>query len=1169
MKKFIISCVTLLLTAVCMANSISCSGGGNSATPCNGEGSAAESVSFAAIPVIPTAKDGKTEWKYVTSSPASTWMNKNFDDSKWSKSYNAFGTSSSNSTSWTTKDIWLRKEFTLEGHTAQVVDSLIYSVVHDEDCEIYINGILAVELDGYDDYKNVTISDKAKASIAVGEKNVVAIHCYNGGGDGRIDFGIYRYGFITDVQLLTSAEVQPTEWKYVTEDPASDAWMTPAFNDSTWSVGKAGFGYKRTTKVINTQWNTNDLWLRKNVSFNGLSKSDLKNMKFQVVRDGTCEIYFNGVLAASLLKTGIKTDDVTISEEALNAISLDGETTIAVHINRSNSQRYFDASLSCKKEDSNAIVKWEMKTAPLMSIFAKDVDANNVWSEYPRPQMERKEWQCLNGIWNFQPLFAEKNGLPEDVYNFEILVPYPVESALSGIMKDYRRFAYKRTFTVPEAWKNRRLLIHFEAVDCECEVFVNGQSVGTHAGGYEPFEFDVTNYLTEEADQELVVKVYDATDYGNYARGKQTLFPGGIMYTSTSGIWQSVWMEPVDETFIERYTVVPDIDNSSVAVNVTTKGNKTNKAIITIKDGDKVVATKEATVGTKTNISVPDAKLWSPDSPFLYDLYISLVENGDTLDEVKGYFGMRKISLGKVGEYTKMFLNNEPLFHIGPLDQGFWPDGLYTAPTDAAMLYDIQKTKEMGFNMIRKHIKIEPRRWYYHCDRLGLLVWQDMPSPNSYSSITPPALDKTKFKKELRAMMDNLYNSPCIIMWVIFNESQARHDIETLVNYVKTVDPSRLVNQDSQYGVHSSYIGDVWDIHHYPNPAYVSCPNKSLANVCGEYGGLKYKEEGHIWGSGDWGYATMNSRKELLETYEAYVFDLIKFSSAFGMGGAVYTQTTDVEIEINGLITYDRAIIKVDVPKIAEINKRLTNSVFQKDTIIPCATDGGTMWKMTTSQPASDWYKSDFNDSSWKEKKSGFGTSGTPNAVIGTTWNSSDVWIRKKFRLDGMNREMADSLVMLMTHDEDCEIYINGKLLASYEGHDNNYSLVEFTKTVKDALVYDADNTVAVHCHQTTGGQFIDLGIYLVSSHGVATSINGISADNAPRVDINQKDKSVAIVGGGFGEGTTLEVVNATGTVVKSSVVGNAIANLSTLPQGMYVLNYAEGNKRYTCKIVL
>ena len=1169
MKKIIMSCVTLLLTAVCMANSISCSGGGNSATPCNGEGSAAESVSFTAIPVIPTAKDGKTEWKYVTSSPASTWMNKDFDDSKWSKSYNAFGTNSSNNTSWTTKDIWLRKEFTLEGHTAQIVDSLIYTVVHDEDCEIYINGILAVELDGYDDYKNVTISDKAKASIAVGEKNVVAIHCYNGGGDGRIDFGIYRYGFITDVQLLTSAGVQPTEWKYSTENPGSEEWMTPAFNDSTWSVGKAGFGYKRTTQVINTQWTTNDLWLRKNVSFKDLSKEDLKNLKMQVVRDGVCEIYFNGVLAASLLKTGIKTDNVSINEEAINAISLDGETTIAVHINRSNSQRYFDASLTCKKEDSNATIKWEMKTAPLMSIFAKDVDPSNVWGEYPRPQMERKDWQCLNGIWNFQPLFTEKEGMPEDVYNFEILVPYPVESALSGIMKDYRRFAYKRTFTVPEAWKERRLLIHFEAVDCECEVFVNGQSVGTHAGGYEPFEFDVTDYLTDENEQELVVKVYDATDYGNYARGKQTLFPGGIMYTSTSGIWQSVWMEPVEETYIERYTVVPDIDNSSIAVNVTTKGNSTTKALITVKDGDKVVATAEVATDKKNNINIPDAKLWSPDSPFLYDLYITLVENGETLDEVKGYFGMRKISLGKVGEYTKMFLNNEPLFHIGPLDQGFWPDGLYTAPTDAAMLYDIQKTKEMGFNMIRKHIKIEPRRWYYHCDRLGLLVWQDMPSPNSYSSITPPPLDKTKFKKELRAMMDNLYNSPCIIMWVIFNESQARHDIETLVNYVKTVDPSRLVNQDSQYGVHSSYIGDVWDIHHYPNPAYVSCPNKSLANVCGEYGGLKYKEEGHTWGSGDWGYATMNSRKELLETYEAYVFDLIKFSSAFGMGGAVYTQTTDVEIEINGLITYDRAIIKVDVPKIAEINKRLTNSVFQKDTIIPCATDGGTMWKMTTSKPASDWYKSDFNDSSWKEKKSGFGTAGTPNAVIGTTWSSSDIWIRKNFRLDGMNRAMADSLVMLMTHDEDCEIYINGVLLASYEGHDNNYSLVEFTKNVKDALVYDADNTVAVHCHQTTGGQFIDLGIYLVSSHGIATSINDVTADNAPRVDINKKDKSVAIVGGGFGEGTTLEVVNATGTIVKSSVVGNASANLSNLPQGMYVLHFIEGSKRHSCKVVL
>ena len=1170
MKKFIMSCATFLLTAVCMANSLSCSGSGNSQLPRESAGYTIDESGFTTLPVIPISKDAKTEWKYVTSQPASDWKNVSFDDSAWKSGNNAFGTSSTNGTSWTTTDIWMRKEFTLAGCTAQVIDSLLLSVAHDEDCEIYINGVVAAEFDGWEDYKNVAISDNAKAAIKVGEKNILAVHCYNGGAPGVIDVGLYKHALATSVTFFNVAKVAPTTWKYVTETPADSlTWMNPEFNDSVWSEGQAGFGYKRTTQVINTQWTTSDLWLRKKVSFKGFSKKDLQSLKLTVVRDGVCEIYFNGVLAAALEKNGIKTEEVAISEEALNAISPEGETTIAVHIYRTNSQKYFDASLSCKAEGLLAPVKWEMKKAPLMSIFAKDVDPNNAWAEYPRPQMERKEWQSLNGLWGFQPLFTDKAGLPEDVYGLEILVPYPVESALSGIMEDYRRFAYKRTFTVPSNWKERRLLLHFEAVDCECEVFVNGQSVGTHAGGYEPFSFDVTNYLTAEGEQELVVKVYDPTDYGNYARGKQTLFPGGIMYTSTSGIWQSVWMEPVEDVYIENYTVVPDVDNSSVTVKVNVKGNQAAKAVIAVKDGDKVVSKAETVVSEKATISVPDAKLWSPDSPFLYDLDITLVDGEENVDAVKGYFGMRKISLGKVGDYTKMFLNNEPLFHMGPLDQGFWPDGLYTAPTDAAMLYDIEMTKQMGFNMIRKHIKIEPRRWYYHCDRLGLLVWQDMPSPNSYSSITPPALDKTKFKKELRAMIDNLYNSPCIIMWVLFNESQARHDVESLVKYIKMVDPSRLANQDSQYGVHSTYVGDVWDIHHYPNPAYVSCANKNLANVCGEYGGLKFKVDGHTWGAGDWGYATMNSRQELMDTYEAYVFDLIKFSSAFGMGGAVYTQTTDVEIEINGLITYDRAVVKVDVPKLAEINKRLTNIVYQKDTIIPTAVDGGTMWKMTTTQPSTDWFKPEFDDSSWKEKKSGFGTSNTPNAVVGTTWSSSDIWIRKNFRLDGMNRQMADSLVMLMTHDEDCEIYINGKLLASYEGHDNNYSQVEFTTAVKNALLYDAENTIAVHCHQTHGGQFIDLGIYLVSSQGLTTSIGDVAADNTPRVDIDDKNKTVAIVGGGFGDGTRLEVVSAAGAVVKNVIAGNDEVSLSTIPAGVYVLRYADGNRKHTCKVVI
>ena len=1161
------SCAALLLAVVCMASSISCAEGGKDTS--EGRSFTVDSQEFTYVPIIPTSKDGKEEWKYVFSDPGSGWYNRIYNDASWKVGESSFGTRSKDNTAWTTTDIWLRKEFTLDAYAADVVDSLFLYVSHDEDCQIYINGVVAAELGGYEDYKYVSISDKAKASIKVGEKNVIAVHCYNGGAPGNIDVGIYKLSFITSISFFKTANVEPAEWKYVTVAPASEEWMNPAFDDAAWSEGQAGFGKSRSN--VKTTWSTSDIWLRKKVEINGLLEEDFKALKFYVECDGEFEVYFNGYAAASydLSSTVIKTGYASIPAEALQLAVETKELIIAVHANRTKTAKFFDASLSADLTRILSPKAWEMKKGSLTSVFAEDIDVNNVWGEYPRPQMVRKEWQSLNGIWEMQPLFKKTAGVPaSDAYSMEILVPFPVESPISGIMQHYDRFAYRRTFTVPADWKGRNLMLNFEAVDWECEVYVNGQRVGMHQGGYDNFAIDVTKYLVDGDEQELVVKVYDPTDMGGQPRGKQTLSPGGIMYTSTSGIWQSVWMEPVQSLHIEKYTVVPDIDNSTVNVKVMTAGGRSAKAVIAVKDGKKVVSTIEADANKEVTLSVPNAKWWSPESPFLYDLDIKLVSGNETVDAVSGYFGMRKISLAKDGTHTRMFLNNEPIFHIGPLDQGFWPDGIYTAPTDEALLYDIQVTKQMGFNMIRKHIKVEPRRWYYHCDRLGMLVWQDMPSGASYGGV---GIDKSQFKKELTAMVENLYNAPSIIMWIIFNESQGRHDVDALVNHVRSLDGSRLINLDSQYGTHSTYIGDVWDVHHYPNPAFISCPNKDIANVCGEYGGLKYKESGHIWGSGDWGYATMNSREELLNTYGAYVDELVRFRDFFGMGGAVYTQITDVEIEINGLMTYDRAVVKVDVEKMAEYNSRLVDAYnrYTTNVIIANAMEGGEMWKMTTTKPADDWYKAGFDDSSWKESKSGFGTSNTPNAVVGTVWNTEDIWIRKKFRLDGMNRQMADSLIMLMTHDEDCEIYINDKLLASYTGYDNNYSVVEFTKAVKDALLYDADNTIAVHCHQTYGGQFIDLGIYLVKKNTPAASIDDVVADGAPRVTIDRANKLVTIVGGGFGLDTHVDVVNAAGARVKSTKTGHNSVALTALPAGVYVLRFADGDKIHTCEVVL
>ena len=1163
MKKIML-CIALLLVVLSMNANLN----SNIILPGNDDGFAVDSISFDfdIEPIVPVAKDGSEQWKYVISKPSNNWYDKNYDDSSWSVGQGAFGTSNTYvKTNWGTSDIWLRKEFTLDGYSAEVIDSLLLMVYHDEDCEIYINGVLAAELGGYiTKYKEVTISEDAKKSIVPGEKNVFAVHCYNGGGASIIDVGLYKYSPCTYFTFFNTADMKAATWKYVTETPDTLTWMLPTYDDSSWSEGIGGFGKSRTTHIINTQWTTNDLWLRKSINVKGFTKDDLKNLSLYVVRDATCEIYINGVLAATLEKNGLKIENVKLSSDAIDAISFDDEIVIAIHCYRTNSLKYFDARFTCNVFRLFSTVKWEMKQGSLMSKFAGDIDINNVLGEYPRPQMVRKEWKNLNGVWEFQPLFANHDGMPEDAYSMEILVPFPVESPISGIMKSYNRFAYRRTFVVPENWSGKRLLMHFDAVDYECEVYVNGKKAGEHKGGYDPFSFDVTEFLVDKDEQELVVKVYDPTDLGGQPRGKQTLNPGGIMYTCTSGIWQSVWMEPVEDIYIDKYTVLPDVDEGLVNVNVSVSGEVDSKVLVSVIDDGEVISSVETVAGTNTKISIENAKLWSPDTPYLYDLNITLLSEDDTLDVVDGYFGMRKISLETVNGYTKMCLNNEELFHMGTLDQGFWPDGLYTAPTDEAMLYDIEATKQMGFNMIRKHIKVEPRRWYYYCDKLGLLVWQDMPSANSYCSVHPD-VDKKAFKTELKAMIEKLYNAPSVIMWVLFNEYQANHDAATLVNYIKSLDSSRLVNQDSGGALAS--IGDIWDLHHYPNPGFSAASNKKMATVCGEYGGLAYKLDGHLWSSGSWGYATISTAKELKNTYAQYIFDLVKFRYCLGMSGAVYTQITDVEIEVNGLMTYDRVVDKIPYAELAEINNRVVKSKLKKDTILAAAVDGATMWKMTTSQPSDDWYTVDFDDSSWRERKSGFGTSGTPNAIIGTSWTTSDIWIRKTFRLDGLDRTMADSLVMIMTHDEDCEIYINGKLLASYTGYDNNYSIVDFTSTVKNALLFDDDNVVAVHCKQTTGGQYIDLGIYLLSENGISTSVKEVNGDTEPVLNINKNEKSVSISGGGFGGKTRLEVINLNGVVVKDIIVGNETENLSLLPSGVYVIRFSDGDKKCIQKV--
>jgi len=552
---------------------------------------------------------------------------------------------------------------------------------------------------------------------------------------------------------------------------------------------------------------------------------------------------------------------------------------------------------------SIAIAEWKPAEGPLSTRWTNKVTPGNALPEYPRPQMARSDWQNLNGLWDYA--LVAKDAVRPHQFDGQILVPFAVESALSGVMKKVapdQAVWYRRTFSVPKAWFGRRVLLNFGGVDWETAVWLNGQKLGEHRGGYDPFSFDATDAL-RSGGNEVILRVRDPTDEGYQPRGKQVLKPGGIWYTPTTGIWQTVWLEPVPETYVRSIRIVPDLDGSAVKVTIDADGGEV--ALTAVADG-KEVGTAQGTAGRTLAVKLEDVRTWSPDAPFLYDLKIRLTVDGKT-DELSSYFGMRKIEVRRdeLG-INRLFLNGKPLFQYGPLDQGFWPDGLYTAPTDEALRYDIEVTKKLGMNMVRKHVKVEPDRWYYWCDKLGLLVWQDMPSGGNKG---PEG--QANFRRELKAVVEAFINHPSIVMWVPFNEGWGQHDTEQIVALIRHWDPTRLVNNAS--GWSDRKVGDVHDIHSYPGPG-TSPVEEDRAVVLGEFGGLGLPISGHTWQQKkNWAYRSFENREALNDGYVALLSKLRPLIGC-GLSAAVYTQTSDVEVEVNGLMTYDRAIVKISDP---------------------------------------------------------------------------------------------------------------------------------------------------------------------------------------------------------------------------------------------------------------
>lgn len=715
---------------------------------------------------------------------------------------------------------------------------------------------------------------------------------------------------------------------------------------------------------------------------------------------------------------------------------------------------------------ANEFAEVPAPAGPLSTRWAAEVGPTNALPEYPRPQLVRTEWRNLNGLWDYAITPISVTNAP--AFQGKILVPFPVESLLSQVktnIDEQSKLWYQHTFAVPNSWRDRRVRLHFGAVDWRCQVAVNGHVIGRHQGGYDPFVFDITDALRWNGKEEMAICVTDPTE-GDQPRGKQSRKPDGIFYTSTSGIWQTVWIEPVPATCIDRLIINPDVDSKSVrvrvAVNTFSEGLRARVAAWA--DGKEMAAVSGPANGD-LQLNLPDPHLWSPDDPFLYDLKVTLENGSGIFDTVSSYFGMRKVALEKDSQgFTRIALNGRFTFEVGILDQGFWPDGIYTAPTDAALRSDIEFLKKCGFNLARKHVKVEPDRWYYWCDKLGLLVWQDMPSGNNSSGE-----GQRDFQNELRHVVDSLRNHPCVITWVLFNEGWGQFDTEPLTQWLKQLDPSRLV--DNASGWTDMRAGDLIDMHSYPGPESPA-PEGLRAAVLGEFGGFGAAVPGHTWSGHCWAYVMLSNKIELTARYSEALKHAWRLHDLRGLSAVVYTQNTDVETECNGLQTYDRAVTKMDPDAISAANSAgIADNPIR--IVLADGLSGGVNWRYTIEKPADDWFEPGFHATTWKEGPGGFGNAGTPGIIVNTKWDTGDIWLRREFELK------ADELTGLkldLFHDEDVEVYINGVLALKLSGFVTDYDEYDISPEAA-ASVKPGINAIAVHCHQTIGGQGVDVGV--------------------------------------------------------------------------------------------
>ena len=706
---------------------------------------------------------------------------------------------------------------------------------------------------------------------------------------------------------------------------------------------------------------------------------------------------------------------------------------------------------------------WAPVPGQIMTSWANDVTPENVWKEYPRPQMVRTDWLNLNGLWDFEITDRDTNKIAIN-YARKILVPFCVESALSGIKETItgkQQMMYRRYFTVPSNWNQKYLILHFEAVDYETKVWVDGKYVGMHKGGYDHFQFDITGFLSKEQKHEIKLVVWDPTNEGSQPIGKQALpaIRNVTKYTATSGIWQTVWLEPINDVAIESIKIIPNIDNATISLQTKIVG-ATQGARIKIQafDQGKEIASSIAADDEFVSLQLNQPKLWSPTNPFLYDLKLSLVKDGKVVDEVSSYFGMRKISMGRDHEgYMRILLNNAIIYQLGPLDQGYWPDGILTPASDQALRYDIAYLKKIGANMDRMHMKVQPERWYYHCDQLGILVWQDMVSPTKFID-TKSNLNSSDFELEHNITVDQLYNHPSIIQWVLFNESWGQYDTERLTAALKAKDPTRLVINAS--GWHDKKVGDIRDFHDYtihPAIALVT-KNDERAMVLGEAGGFDLLIPGHLWTPDlktetklktDWTIdfkkGVVKSADELIEKYTILLDDLFQLKK-YGLNAVVYTQISDVEDEISGWMTYDRKVSKLPDTTFAALHQQFFKPTITGKYILPLSMNTAQQWNYRFTAPSNDWIKNT-TIADFKLGEAPFGIESNNAHKVNTTWNTNSLFLNKEFTLTALPSKL--SLVACNTGITD--VYINGAYVMQF----NNFLKNDPEVKISESLLSD------------------------------------------------------------------------------------------------------------------